>query len=230
VSQATRDDLIRVGVDPAAVSVVFSGLDVLRSTERPDPVGPPTLCVLGRLVPNKRVELAIDALARLTPEFPDLRLEVLGQGYWLASLQDYAAARGVADRVRFAGFVSEEEKVSVLATSQVNLLPSVKEGWGLVVIEAAAQGTPTVAFREAGGVSESVLDGVTGLLASDPDDFVARIALLLRDDEQRRQLGEKAREHADQFDWEHTTDSFEAVLQRVARPARGGDGPTQLVP
>lgn len=216
VSQATRDDLVGLGVAPERIHLVLSGLDVMHSDEVHDPAGDPQLCVLGRLVPNKRVELAIEALARLLPRHPTLRLEVLGQGYWLATLQQLAADRGVADRVRFAGFVSEEEKVSVLAQSTVHLLPSLKEGWGLAVVEAGAQGTPSIAFRDAGGVTESIIDRVTGLLASDEADFMTQVAAVLDDADLRETLGRKARDHASQFDWDRTTVAFEAVLRTAA--------------
>ncbi len=170
------------------------------------------MCVLGRLVPNKRVEVAIETLSRLLPEIPDLRLEVLGQGYWLAALQELALSRGVSERVRFAGFVSDDEKSQVLASSRVHLLPSVKEGWGLVVVEAGSQGTPSIAFRSAGGVTESIVDGVTGFLASDERDFVEKVRSVLVNPHLRAQLGSKARDHAAQFDWEHTADGIESVL------------------
>jgi glycosyltransferase involved in cell wall biosynthesis len=92
------------------------------------------------------------------------------------------------------------------------LLPSVKEGWGLAVLEAAVQSTPTVAYREAGGVTESVMDGRTGLLADGPDEMVALTRELLRQPEKRRTLGRRAAERAQNFSWSGTTDAVEQVL------------------
>jgi phosphohistidine swiveling domain-containing protein len=72
----------------------------------------------------------------------------------------HAASAGVTDRVTFHGLVDDGRKVQLLATAWVLALPSQKEGWGLVVMEAASLGVPTVAFASAGGVRESVVDGV----------------------------------------------------------------------
>ena len=74
----------------------------------------------------------------------------------------------------------------------MHVLPSIKEGWGLSIIEAARVGVPSVAYRSAGGVQESILDGVTGLLAEDEADLLERVRLLLTDETMRRDMGAKA--------------------------------------
>ena len=71
----------------------------------------------------------------------------------------------------------------------MHVLPSVKEGWGLSIVEAAQVGVPSIAYVEAGGVRESILDGVTGLLAADQDDLLAKVRQLLHDAELRLDLG-----------------------------------------
>ena len=107
------------------------------------------------------------------------------------------------------------------------LTPSLKEGWGLTIVEAAVRGTPTVAFRAAGGVAEALVDGETGLLADDEEDFVAKVRALLTDTDRRPEMGEAAREHAASFTWP-------AAGEQVRGPDRGDDGEPpcarQLVP
>ena len=71
----------------------------------------------------------------------------------------------------------------------MHVLPSIKEGWGLSIIEAARVGVPSVAYRSAGGVQESILEGVTGLLADSERDLVTSVRELLLDDMLRRDLG-----------------------------------------
>jgi hypothetical protein len=109
--------------------------------------------------PHKRVEHAIDVVARLRAHHRDLALDVVGEGWWDGRLRAHARERGVDDLVRFHGFVDERTKHELLARAWLHLCPSVKEGWGLVVTEAAGHGVPTVAYRSAGGLRESVLDG-----------------------------------------------------------------------
>jgi glycosyltransferase involved in cell wall biosynthesis len=216
VSRATRDELVQLGVAPERIDIVFSGLDAPTSSVSYDPAGPPRMVVLGRLVPHKRVELALDALARLQGAWPDLTLTVVGQGYWMPELVEHAARLGVEKKVRFAGFVSDVEKADLLAAARVNLLPSLKEGWGLAIVEAAALGTPSVAMRSAGGTAESIIEGETGLLADGEGDFIAQVAAILGDEELRARLSHGARRHVAQFDWDRTGDDVLRVLSRAA--------------
>ena len=215
VSAATRLELGTLGIDPARVRVAYSGLDdgglpfaVDEALRSPTPL----LVALGRLVPHKRVELAVDAVARLRPTIPGLRLVVVGSGYWRPRLERYARERGVADAVRFAGHVSEPDKRRLLSEAWLHVLASVKEGWGLVVVEAGVHSTPTVAFRSAGGTAESVLDGRTGVLVERPDQFAGAIAGLLTHPDRLRRMGTAARQHAAGFTWAATAAAVELAL------------------
>jgi glycosyltransferase involved in cell wall biosynthesis len=221
VSAATRDELAVLGIDPRRVTIVHNGTPDMTTApvaRSPDPV----LVVLGRLVPHKQVEVALHAVAELAGEFPRLSLVVAGQGWWEPELHAYAERLGIADRVRFAGFVSDAEKRVLLSRAWVALTPSLKEGWGLTVVEAGAVGTPTVAFRGAGGVEESVVDNCTGLLADDRDDFTAKVRLLLTDDSLRLAMGSAASSHAARFTWPAAGDRFAALLARAASGAPAG--------
>jgi glycosyltransferase involved in cell wall biosynthesis len=171
VSGATRDELVGLGVRFGQITVIQPGLDPVPPTLA-EPDENLTLVVVGRLVPHKRIEHAIDAVARLSRRWPKLRLEVIGQGWWRENLVRHIALRGVEDRVTLHGWVGEQDKHEILARSAVHLCPSVKEGWGIAIMEAAAHGLPSVAYRAAGGVSESIVDNETGLLAADLDDLV----------------------------------------------------------
>jgi glycosyltransferase involved in cell wall biosynthesis len=95
------------------------------------------------------------------------------------------------------------------------LAPSIKEGWGIAIMEAAARGVPTIAYVTAGGVRESIVDRTTGLLVDDLEGLVKRTAELLRDAELRNHLGDRARERAADFKWTHTGDAVRQVLERV---------------
>jgi glycosyltransferase involved in cell wall biosynthesis len=214
VSEATRADLVAVGVDASRVAIVYSGLDapVLPVDSAAWPRSPqPSVVVLGRLVPHKRVELAMDAVAAL----PGATLTVVGHGYWEPQLRAYAERLGITDAVTFTGFVDDVTKHRLLAAAWVHALPSVKEGWSLAVVESAAHGTPTVAFRSAGGPTESVRDGETGLLVDDVAGFAAALRRLLTDATLRDGMARAARAHAARFSWPATAAVVEAELRRL---------------
>jgi glycosyltransferase involved in cell wall biosynthesis len=215
VSDATRSELATLGVDPARVRVVHNGTPHPPS-HLPVPVRSPNpaLLVLCRLVPHKQVELALNVVAALVPEMPDLRLVVAGHGWWEPRLRDLVATLGIADRVEFAGFVTEERKHELLGSAWAVLVPSLKEGWGLSIVEAGLHGTPAVAFRHAGGVTEAVVDGVTGLLARDQDDFTAQVRRLVGAAGAAgwATMSEAARAHATGFTWTATGEQFGEIL------------------
>jgi glycosyltransferase involved in cell wall biosynthesis len=213
VSQVTRAELVGLGVDPDRVAVVHNGTEPpLDAGAVRDPV--PHLCVLGRLVPHKRVEHALETLARIRTDHPGARLTIVGHGWWGDQLRAEARRLDVEDCVEFLGRVDETEKHRALARSWVLLTPSLKEGWGLCITEAASHGVPSVAYRSAGGVAESVVDGCTGLLVEDDlDAFVAATRRLLDDSELRQRLGSAARERSTEYSWDTTAAAFLTVLR-----------------
>lgn len=216
VSPTTRRELLDLGYRED-VRVIHNGTDVpADTTEGTGPSATPLLAMLGRVVPHKRVDHALQVLARLRAEVPDLRLLVVGDGWGSDDARREAARLGVLDAVEFTGFVDEATKHRLLASAWVHLCPSLKEGWGLSVMEAAWHGVPTVAYADAGGLSDSVVDGRTGVLAHDLDDLVARTRELLADPGGRAEMGRAARAHARSFTWERTVEEMESLLLEVA--------------
>jgi glycosyltransferase involved in cell wall biosynthesis len=96
-------------------------------------------------------------------------------------------------------------------------MPSVKEGWGLAVMEAAGQRTPAVAFR-VGGLEESIADGVSGLLVDDVAGFVEALRLVVIDAPLRERLGEEAALRAARYSWDETAERFGTVLRETLAP------------
>jgi glycosyltransferase involved in cell wall biosynthesis len=227
VSEVTRRELVELGVQESAVAVVHNGTrPVAPGLRDRDPQ--PSLVVLGRLVPHKRVEHALETLAVLSPEFPGLHLRVIGEGWWREELQTEAIRLGVADQVTFTGFIDESTKEQLLARSWLMLAPSVKEGWGLMVVEAAAHGIPSIAYRSAGGLAESIDHGRTGVLVDDLGQLISTARELLVDHGRRAALGDAAREHVAGFSWRTASTSMHLLLRRAANrlPATSMIDPT----
>lgn len=221
VSQSTKDELTGLGVDADRISLVFSGND------QPDNLAEyaalartphPTLIVLGRLVPHKQVELAIDLLPALAARFPDLVLHVVGSGYWREQLEAHARLCGVEDRVVFHGFVDDDTKHRLLAQSWLMVMPSQKEGWGLTIVEAGTHSVPAVAFRDSGGPTESIVSGATGQLADSFEEMTEHVDALLTDPCLRTKYGANALAYATSFDWSTSAERLEEVLLELTAP------------
>jgi glycosyltransferase involved in cell wall biosynthesis len=202
VSDVTRRELTDLGVRAADIELAHNGLPPVPDYTVRARCEAPTLAVLSRLVPHKQIDHVIRALPVLAEEFPAVNLRIMGDGWWSQSLHDLTVELGLTDRVTFLGHVSDRTKFEELSAAWVHVLPSVKEGWGLSIVEAGRARTPSVAYASAGGVTESILDGVTGLLAVDQADLVAKVGTLLRDPLLREDLGNKACIRAGEFTWD----------------------------
>jgi glycosyltransferase involved in cell wall biosynthesis len=146
------------------------------------------------------------------------RLLVAGKGDHQGALEALSARLGLGDKVRFLGYVPEDEKVRLLQRSWIHVLTSPKEGWGISVLEAGACGTPTVA-SDSPGVRDAVVNGITGELVphGDVGALAGSLARLLQDPEPRRRMGEEARRFAEGFEWESSARTTEKFLEsRVA--------------
>jgi glycogen(starch) synthase len=183
---------------------------------------PPRLLCLGRLVPEKGVETALAAFARVRATLPAARLVVGGDGPERARLSRLAAELGVADAVDFAGAVAPARVPELLASSSLVLLPTLSEGFGLVALEAALHERPVVASR-VGGLGEVVADGLTGLLVAPGDaaGMAAAAIALLTDEERCRRFGLTARRRAEAlFGVDRQVDGVVEVYQALVLQAR----------
>jgi glycosyltransferase involved in cell wall biosynthesis len=216
VSLPSARDLADLGVDPDHVAVVRNGLDEAPAdTMALARSRTPRVAVLSRLVPHKQIEDVLDAVAELLPRIPELRLDVVGGGWWDERLVAHAARLGITDAVTFHGHVDDRTKHQVLQRCWVHVLPSRKEGWALAVTEAAQHAVPTIGYRSSGGLTDSIVDGVTGLLVDDHGELVSRLDHLLSDDVLREQLGTKAQIRSGEFSWPQSAEAMRTVLESV---------------
>ena len=216
VSLPSVHDLADLGVGVDRVAVVRNGLDEAPPHTLTAPRSPtPRVALLSRLVPHKQIEDALDAIAVLRDRLPRLHLDVVGGGWWRDRLVEHAENLGIADVVTFHGHIDDVTKHAVLQRCWVHVLPSRKEGWGLAVTEAAQHAVPTVGYRSSGGLNDSIIDGVTGMLVDDRAEFVLRLEELLTDPLLRDELGRKAQARSGEFSWRQSADAMRSVLESV---------------
>ncbi|MGZ8177441.1 glycosyltransferase family 4 protein [Williamsia sp. SKLECPSW1] len=221
VSTPSADDLLLLGVDRDRVAVVRAGADDVPADTRAHSTSSGNrLCVLSRLVPHKQIEDALAAVARIRHDIPDVHLDIVGDGWWAPRLRAVATDLGVGDHVTFHGHVDETTKHRLLSQAQVHLMPSRTEGWGLAVIEAAQHGVPTIGYRSSRGLTDSIVDGVTGLLVDTPDDLADAARGLLVDPDRRVALGAAGRDRVADYSWSATADAVLSVLDAAASGRR----------
>jgi glycosyltransferase involved in cell wall biosynthesis/O-antigen/teichoic acid export membrane protein len=211
ISNSSADDLAAHGIPREHITVGYIGVELDAFDYDPEARTPePTLLYLGRLKRYKHIEVLLDALGLA----PDATLDLAGDGDHREALEAEVAERGLQDRVRMHGHVSEERKRELLKRSWVNLTASSAEGWCLTVMEAAACGTPSSALA-VGGLPESIEDGRTGLLARNPEELAEHTARLAGDRGLVERLGASARERAREFTWDRTARESLQALREV---------------
>jgi glycosyltransferase involved in cell wall biosynthesis len=220
ISHSSAADIAAYGIPRERIETGYIGVE--HGAFWPDPArrAPvPTILYLGRLKRYKRLEVILDAL----DHNPEAVLEIAGDGDHRAEVEAEIDRRGLRDRVRLHGHVSEERKRELFQAAWVNVTASSAEGWCLTVMEAAACGTPSAALA-VGGLPESIDDGRTGVLAQDSKELAERIRGVLLDERLRESLGRAALERAAGFTWDataaHTLSVLEAERWRGIEPAR----------
>ncbi len=222
ISDGTADDLVRRGIARDHVKVIYPGVSFDHYTPlASERAGTPTFSYVGRLKKYKGVDLVIRAFAKLTD--PSARLEIAGAGDYRPRLEALAASLDLGARVKFLGFISEAEKLSLLRRSWAVALASPKEGWGLTNVEAEACATPVVASNSP-GIRESVRDGETGFLVphGDIDAMAAAMRRLAASRDLVASMGLKARAFAETFTWSRAADETEAHLAGVIQGKQNG--------
>lgn len=133
----------------------------------------------------------------------------------------WAYSRAVEDLARqdvqFFGKVSDAQKLELMSRAHVLLVPYVREGWGLVVTEANACGTPAIGYNVP-GLKDSIRHGETGLLTTEntPEALAQLTVELLQDDKLRHRLAQAALEWSREFTWDKTAEQFMRILDEVA--------------
>ena len=196
ISEHVREQVLEGTGRSCRTSVVYNGVNPeLFSPGTEPPPERPVILTVGNLIPIKGHEFLIRAVAALAPEFPTLTLEIIGDGPQSSRLQSLTHQLQITERVRFLGRKSRDEVAAAMRRCTVFALPSRYEGLGCVYLEAMATGKPVIGCRGQ-GIAEIIQHGSNGFLVG-PDnerELTLALAMLLRDESRRRNLGSAARD------------------------------------
>ncbi|MBI4313785.1 MAG: glycosyltransferase family 4 protein, partial [Candidatus Omnitrophica bacterium] len=229
ISRSSRHDLLKLGFDQHRVAVI-------PMPTHPDPSGStapreenPTLLFVGRLKRSKRVDHAIEALSILRKRWPAMKLWIVGSGdaAYKNQLERQVRHLDLTGRVHFYGQVSEEKKQQLMQSAHVILVPSVREGWGLIVSEAYSKRTPAVVYPVAGLV-DSAEHRMTGLVArrATPHAMAQEVVELLENKSLWKRLTQPAAAQT-AVSWNETAAAYLETIRRAAgQPAAPAPPPS----
>jgi len=209
VSSSTEKDLNELGFKD--VHVITEGLSYEPLKEMPEKEREPTLIYLGRLKKAKRPDHALEAFRIVKKAIPNAKMWFVGDG----PLR-YRLERNAPEGVTFFGRQPSSKVRGLLSRAWLLVYPSVREGFGLSVIEANAHYAPAIAY-DVPGLRDSIIHNETGLLVKENGSIVKlanAVIELLRDEEQRHRLSKNAAEWSKRFDWEKSFREFMKVFER----------------
>jgi len=219
ISESTQRDLNRFAANK--VHVVHPGFSGIPLPEVPLPAEKakkPTVLYMGRVVPSKRVMDIVKSIHLVSKQVADVQLWIAGSTTptYLARLERMIRKYQIEKQVFFLGKISFEERQMLMKQAHLLVMASVREGWGLVVIEANAMGTPAVVYKVPGLV-DSVQDGKTGLVCQQNtvQNLADQVTRVLIDHTLREKLAEGALEWSRQFTWETNAVNFLNVLETL---------------
>lgn len=216
ISDSTKGELVKKGVNPRNITVLPIGLSAPKKNRRVKKEKKPTLIFVGRISKSKGVEDAILALEKTLKENLDIRLWIVGNGdkKYIDYLKNMAKKLKILDNVTFWGYVPEEKKFELMERAHILLAPSVKEGWGLIVPEAAFVGTPSVVYNVL-GLRDIVLDGVNGVIVkkNTPSEIKKEVIKILYDKNLYKKLRSNAKKSSLNYNWDNTARAALKVIK-----------------
>lgn len=219
VSEHVRERVLEGTGQKCRTSVVYNGVDPQMFSPGSDPPSGQTILSVGNLIPIKGHETLMRAVASIGSEFPELKLDIMGEGPDLSKLQGLALQLKIEERVQFLGARSRALVAEAMRRCILFALPSRYEGLGCVYLEAMAVGKAVIGCRGQ-GISEIIQQGSNGFLVG-PDnekELALAIAMLLRDDARRQSIGTAARDTiVDGLTLAHQAEKYARIYRECVR-------------
>ena len=199
------------------IQIIPNGVDSRFFDVSRNPSSPFAILNVGRLVPHKRLDMLVEAVAELRKEFPLVSLTLVGDGSSKNALKEQVSRLELDSCVKFVDtHPSDDEVMEAYARASVFVLPSEQEGFGIVLVEAMANALPClVRVAPDSASSDLVVPEETGLRFKTLTELVESLRWVFRHPEQASAIGRNAREAARVYDWERIADSTEAILREA---------------
>jgi glycosyltransferase involved in cell wall biosynthesis len=227
ISNTTKDDILRLNKSHRLnIAIIHNGVDL---AEYSSYISPPSnsgtncynkyIVYIGRLVYYKNLNVVIRAFAAVTKQIPDAKLIVIGDGIKRNDWEKLASDLGLSQNIKFLGYVRQDEKLRILSRTSALVLPSLYEGFGMVLIEAFAMKKPVLVAKER-PFDEIVDDEVDGFLipSHDPQIWAEKIILMLSEPSLCKKMGEKGSAKVqEKFNIDYVISQMESLYRSIGK-------------
>ncbi len=212
VSPSSKEEILKHKLTKREPIVIYNGVD-LKQFFPGEKSKNPLILYVGRLQYYKSLNIFIKAAKKVLEKIPDVEFVIAGKGEEKEKLQKFAERLGIEKKIKFLGYVSNDEKIRLFQEAWVFINPSLMEGWGLTTIEANACGTPAIA-SDVPGLRDSIKNPHSGILVkyADYERFAENILKLIEDGKLRKEMSQESINWARQFSWEQSADRLYSVL------------------
>lgn len=173
---------------------------------------------LGSLIKRKGVKFLIQAFSAIKRGYPLLRLKIVGEGNDVTNLKEIASKLNLNNNIEFLGIVRGKKKIRLLRNALLLVCPSMREPFGIVILEAFAAGIPVIASK-VGGIPDIVHSGENGFLVEpeNPQQLAEKIVLLLKDDVLRKKMSENAIKMVANYDWNNVFQKYSEIYTNLLK-------------
>lgn len=219
VSKSSKSDLSRMAIPERNITVIRNGINITPLKKLPKKENVPTFIFVGRIAPVKNIEELIIAFSLIKKELKNAQLWIVGaidnKDYY-NKIRQIVTKNNLKKDVAFFGYVNEKKKFELLRRSHLFLHTSLSEGWGLVVIEANAMGTPAVVYNVA-GLNQAVVDDKTGLICREntPLEMAEHILDLYKDKDKFQRMQKECFVFSGQFSWKKSLSKSEQLINSL---------------
>ena len=219
VSHATKNSLINdFGVNGDNIEIIYNGVDIHKyDSVKADNAVQNQIIFVGRLAPHKHVDHLITILDNLRKDMPSVKLLIVGKGEEKENIVQMVSDYNLSEHVTFKQDLSDEDLIKEIKKSEILVLPSTREGFGMVLAEANCCYKPVIAYAS-GGTVEVIENGYNGFLveSENVNEFQEKIVELLENKELQKQLGFNGRKKVENdFDWEKIVDEYLEIVNCV---------------
>lgn len=218
VSNLTRDTVInRYHIDPAKVTTVHNAVEPLSPEIAALPsrngIKDKIVTFLGRITMQKGPEYFVEAACRVLQRTKNVRFVMAGSGDMMEKMIRYAAYRNITDRFHFTGFLKDKEVYTMLKSSDVYIMPSVSEPFGISPLEAMQVGVPTIISKQSG--CAEILRNAIKIDYWDVDAMADAIYSIITYPAMYKFLKEEGKKEVDEIKWEYAAQKVRQVYNRV---------------
>ncbi|MFH0904460.1 MAG: glycosyltransferase family 4 protein [Methanobacteriota archaeon] len=216
VSEMTKNGLGSLGVSAENIRIVPNGIDVKIISSIKPSVDKCDIIFVGRLIKEKNADVLIEAMDHARKVLPDIKCHIIGDGPERERLLRLVSEYGLSNNVRFFGFMDYNDVIAHMKSSRALVIPSSREGFGMVVIEAYACGVPVITVRGPRNAACGLVNEKTGFVVNlDAKELGETICVLMNDAALQKKMSKSALDAAQDHDWDMISRRLMSVYSKL---------------